>query len=53
MQSYTNCTLKSLGLVTNKIAFYININDSFTFNLTHCGLVTPYDDKELGQYWLR
>ena len=21
--------------------------------LTHCGLVTPYGDKDLGQYWLR
>ena len=21
--------------------------------LTHCGLVTPYGDRDLGQYWLR
>ena len=21
--------------------------------LTHCGLVTPYGDKDLGQHWLR
>ena len=21
--------------------------------LTHCGLVTPYGDKDLGQYWLK
>ena len=21
--------------------------------LSHCGLVTPYDDKDLGQHWLR
>ena len=21
--------------------------------LTHCGLVTPYGDMELGQHWLR
>ena len=21
--------------------------------LTHCGLVMPYDDKDLGQQWLR
>ena len=23
------------------------------FTLTHCGLETPYDDKDLGKYWLR
>ena len=22
-------------------------------NLTHCGLVTPYGDIDLGQHWLR
>ena len=21
--------------------------------LTHCGLVTPYGDRDLGQHWLR
>ena len=23
------------------------------FSLTHCGLVTPYDGRDLGQHWLR
>ena len=25
----------------------------YNFKLTHCGLVTPYGDMELGQHWLR
>ena len=25
----------------------------FRNNLTHCGLPTPYVDKDLGQHWLR
>ena len=24
-----------------------------SFALTHCGLVTPYGDRDLGQQWLR
>ena len=25
----------------------------FNQELTHCGLVTPYGDRDLGQHWLR
>ena len=25
----------------------------FHLSLTHCGLVTPYGDRDLGQHWLR
>ena len=25
----------------------------FILLLTHCGLVTPYSDKDLGEHWLR
>ena len=26
---------------------------SILTKLTHCGLVTPYGDRDLGQHWLR
>ena len=26
---------------------------NFNGDLTHWGLVTPYDDRDLGQHWLR
>ena len=28
-------------------------NQTFTAVLTHCGLMTPYGDIDLGQHWLR
>ena len=29
------------------------IKDTLYLALTHCGLVMPYGDMELGQHWLR
>ena len=29
------------------------IRDMFEWSLTHCGLVTPYGGRDLGQHWLR
>ena len=26
---------------------------AFTQRLTHCGLMMPYGDRDLGQHWLR
>ena len=36
---------------TNRMQFTAKVQ---TVNLlTHCGLVTPYGDRDLGQHWLR
>ena len=32
---------------------YLPIVSIISVSLTHCGLVTPYGDVELGQHWLR
>ena len=35
------------------IMFMFPNMNSVQQGLTHCGLVTPYDNVDLGQYWLR
>ena len=36
------------------MGFSIHIGSQWVCrSFTHCGLVTPYDDMELGQHWLR
>ena len=30
----------------------LKLIDAYLCNLTHCGLVTPYGDKDLDQHWL-
>ena len=32
---------------------YYYRGDNTLLNLTHCGLMTPYGDTDLGQQWLR
>ena len=31
----------------------LHLNSPMTYELTHCGLVTPYGERDLGQHWLR
>ena len=40
-----------LDIILNKFSFGDSISDAV--NLTHCGLVTPYGDVDVGQHWLR
>ena len=56
-QSY-NCLIFTMGIPCNsRWSLYWNraLNALFFFfiQLTHCGLLTPYGDMELGQHWLR
>ena len=43
--------LYSLTLLNSLLRFILHIYDILIS--THCGLVMPYGDKDLDQYWLR
>ena len=32
---------------------FLGSRDSGQMALTHCGLVTPYDDMDIGQHWFK
>ena len=52
------CAKSSIGILSLHLSCIVKRNalsTTYSFNggLTHCGLVTPYDDIELGQHWFR
>ena len=42
-------TIKKCNVIWRKISVKV----TFLYDLTYCGLVRPYANKDFGQHWLR
>ena len=49
---HKNIEAADLKLKVSEIIIIVQWNPTVTL-LSHCGLVTPYGDIDLGQHWLR
>ena len=53
-QLWQSRTWPNLTIQCKQLNLYPDMNThKLDLNLTHCGLVTPYGDRGLGQHWLR
>ena len=53
-QVYDVLQVSSMGLLTNGDSTnFSNGMHWLATHLTHCGLVTPYGDRDMDQHWLR